>query len=235
VFADSFATGLGNWTSTTRGLEQNAPAGYNPPDTTGAQVSLSGTTNNQYWYGNSIESNMRFSSSIETLITVDRISLSGTGSAYRSSLWVLGNSEHYLHFSQNLGENGWSWNARDDGGIGTLQPTGGGNDIAELNGLDTDGGLHSMSIRVVPTGVTGEVNMFMYFDGTLVAGNGFSNFPSDFAITLTGQARATNDTVNAVFDNVTVQQIPEPASSALLLLSALGLARRRRLLSASEM
>ena len=85
-----------------------------------------------------------------------------------------------------------------------------------------------MSIRVVPTGVTGEVNMFMYFDGTLVAGNGFSNFPSDFAIALTGPARATNDSVNAIFDNVTVQQIPEPASSALLLLSALGLARRRR-------
>jgi hypothetical protein len=229
VFSENFSSGLGNWTSTTRGLEQNAPAGYNVPDTTGGQLSLSGTTNSQYWFGNSIESNTRFSSSLETLITVDRISLSGTGSAYRSSLWVLGNNEHYLHYSQNLGETGWQWNARDDGGIGTLQPTGGGNDIGELNGFDTDGGLHSMSIRLVPTGTAGEVNMFMYFDGTLVAGNGFSNFPADFSIALTGQARAINDSVNAVFDNVTVQQVPEPASSALLLVSLLGLARRRRL------
>jgi hypothetical protein len=230
VLSENFQSGLANWTPTDRGLENNFPAGYNPPATAGGQLSLGGTTNNQFWYGSSIESNTRFSSSLETLITVDRVSLAGTGTAFRSSLWLLGDDAHYLHFAQNSGENGWQWNARDDGGVGTLLPTGSGNNIAELDSLDGDLGLHTMSIRLIPTGTVGEVNMFMFLDGTLVAGQGFSNFPEDFVVVLTGQARATNDSVNAVFDNVVVQQVPEPTSTFLLVagLAGLTLCRRRK-------
>ena len=211
---------------------KNAPAGYNPPDASTLQVSLSGTTNNQYWYGNSIESNNRFSSSLGTTVSVDRVSLTGSGTAYRSSLWVLGDDGHYLHFSQNVGEIGWSWNARDDGGVGTLAPTGSGNDITELNSLDADFGLHSMKIQLIPTGVLGEVNMFLFLDGNLVAGHGFTAFPADFAIVLTGQARAPGDTVNAIFDNVLVQQVPEPTTAALLLFGGLGFGFHRRRVNA---
>src|SRR4029434_8956700 len=92
------------------------------------------------------------SSSLETAVSVDRVSLSGAGTAYRSSLWILGDDGHYLHFSQNIGELGWSWNARDDGGRGTLNPIGSGIDIPELNSLDGDVGLHAMKIEVIPTG-----------------------------------------------------------------------------------
>jgi Concanavalin A-like lectin/glucanases superfamily len=228
IFSDSFQTGLTNWIPTNRGLENNAPAGYNPPDATGAQVSLSGTTNSQFWFGNSIESNQRFSSTLETLITVDRISLSGSGTAFRSSLWILGDDAHYLHYSQDVGETGWQWNARDDSGVGTLLPTGSGNNIPSLDALDADLGLHSMSIRLIPTGTLGEVNMLMYLDGTLVAGQGFSSFPSDFSIVLTGQARAIGDSVNAIFDNVLVEQIPEPTTAALFLTGLLGIISRAR-------
>jgi hypothetical protein len=231
VFSDNFSAGIsGKWTPTDRGLENNAPAGYNPPDTAGGTLSLSGTTNAQYWFGNSIESIQRFSSSIETLITVDRISLTGSGTAYRSSLWILGDNGHYLHFSQNVGELGWSWNARDDGGVGTLNPTGSGNNIVSLDALDGDFGQHQMQLELVPTGTAGEVNIFLSLDGTRVAGQGFSAFPADFQVVLTGQARAGGDTVNAIFDNLVVAQVPEPSTSVLLLAgtAAAGALRRRR-------
>jgi hypothetical protein len=159
---------------------------------------------------------------LETLITVDRISLSGSGTAFRSSLWILGDDAHYLHYSQNAGENGWQWNARDDGGVGSLLPTGSGNNIPALDPLDTDLGLHTMSIRLIPTGAIGEVNMLMFFDGIFVSGQGFSNFPADFSVVLTGQARAIGDSVNAIFDNVLVQQVPEPTTATFLLFGLLG-------------
>ena len=231
VLSDSFSAGIdGNWNATTRGLENNAEAGYNPPDTSAGTLSLSGTTTQQYWFGNSIESKQRFSSALETTVTVDRLSLSGSGTAYRSSLWVLGDDAHYLHFSQNIGENGWSWNARDDGGVGTLNPTGSGNNIVSLDSLDTDPGQHQMQLQVIPTGTVGELNIFLYLDGTLVAGEGFSAFPADFQVVLTGQARAIGDSVNAVFDNLLVEQVPEPSSVALLLvtMAAAGTTQGRR-------
>jgi hypothetical protein len=112
-----------------------------------------------------------------------------------------------------------------------LNPTGSGNDIPELNGLiDTDLGSHVMKIEIIPTGLLGSVNMFMYLDGSLVAGRGFTNFPADFTIILTGQARTGGDTVSAVFDNLLVQQVPEPTTVAFVfagLCVAAGSRRRR--------
>ncbi|RYD61122.1 MAG: hypothetical protein EOP84_36110, partial [Verrucomicrobiaceae bacterium] len=69
-----------------------------------------------------------------------------------------------------------------------------------------------MSIRVVPTGVAGEVFTYMYFDGNLVADQFFTNFPSEFRVALTAQGRAIGDTVTAEFDNLVVQQVPEPSA-----------------------
>ena len=53
----------------------------------------------------------------------------------RHSSSCFGDDRHA--YSQNVGENGWSWNARDDGGTGTLAPTGSGNNIADLDALDS--------------------------------------------------------------------------------------------------
>lgn len=232
VFSENFSAGVeGKWNITNRGLQQNAEAGYDAPNTSEGVLTLGGTTNAQYWYGSSIESQERFSSSVQTRITVDRVSLTGTGTAFRSSLWILGDEGHYLHFSQNANENGWSWNANDEGGVGTLLPIGSGNNIVSLDSLDTSFGNHQLQLEVIPTGTLGEVNIFMYLDGVLVAGQGFSAFPEDFQIVLTGQARAIGDTVEAVFDNLVVQQVPEPSTALLLLggtLAACGLRRRRR-------
>lgn len=228
VFTEKFDGGLDKWNVTDRGLENNAPVGYHAPDTTGGHVTLGGTTSQQYWFGSSIESKQRFSSALATTITVDRVSLTGSGTAFRSSVWILGDDFHYLHFSQNVGETGWSWNANDAGGVGIVNPIGSGNNIAELDPLDADLGLHQIKLEIIPTGTLGEVNIFFYLDGALVGGQGFSAFPEDFQIAFTGQARAIGDTVDAVFDNIVVQQVPEPSSVALLALGTVAFAWRRR-------
>jgi hypothetical protein len=118
LFSDNFSGTLQAWTATNRGLENNAPVGYNAPAVENGQLVLGGATTQQYWFGSSIESNATFDSRLFTEVSVSRVSLSGSGSAWRSSLWILGDVGHYLHFSQNVGETGWSTNVRDDGGLG---------------------------------------------------------------------------------------------------------------------
>ena len=217
------------WTATDRGLEQNAPAGYNPPDltTNPGRVTLGGTATNQFWYGRSIETTATFPSNLDSEVAVDRVSLTGTGTAYRSSLWIFGDAEHYLHFSQNRNEGGWSYNANDVGGFGTNNPGGVGVNIGLLDSLDASEAAHRMRVALVPGDAPGQVSMHMYLDDTLVAIQGFSNFPAEFKVILTGQARATGDTVSAVFDNVSVTQAPEP-SAMMLAAAAVGLLARRR-------
>lgn len=221
---------LAGWAATNRGLENNAPSGYNAPALTGGAVSLSGTTTTSYWYGSSLESLTDYDATKSTEIAVDRISLSGSGTAYRSSLWILGDNDHYMHFSQNAGEGGWTWNSRDVGGAGTLGDTGVGNNLILLDSLDSDLGNHRMSISLEPVGApgSGDVNMYLYLDGTLAGAQGFTNFPSTFKVVLTGQGRFAGDSVDARFDNLAINQIPEPAATATLALAGLALLRRRR-------
>lgn len=194
------------WQVTTRGLENNAEAGYDQPAITDGAVVLGGTTNSQYWFGSSLESVTLFDSRVYSEVSVKRVSLTGSGSAYRSSVWIFGDTGHYLHFSQNVGEGGWSYNARDDGGSGGLNPTGGGNNLKGLDSLDGDAGSHDIKLRVLPTGITGGVNIEIQVDGVARAVHGFTNFPQTFQVILTGQGRAADDTVSAVFDDVTVGQ-----------------------------
>ncbi len=228
IFSDNFSGGLSAWTATTRGLENNTAAGYNAPSINGSgQLVLGGTTTSQYWFGSSIESVASYSATKSTSVSVDRVSLSGTGTAWRSSMWILGDDGHYLHLSQNMNETGWGWNARDDGGQGTNNPTGGGFVIPALS-TTNDGGSHNIRIDLEPTGQPGDVNMLMYVDNNLVSAQGFSNFPDTFKVVLTGQARAGNDTVSAVFDNLVISQVPEPGSLLLGAMGSLLLLNRRR-------
>lgn len=207
VLSDTFSGDLSNWNVTPRGLEQNADAGYDQPVITGGAVVLGGTTNNQYWYGSSLESVTDFDSRLYTEVSAKRTALTGTGSGYRSSVWIFGDNTHYLHLSQNSETGtGWTFNARDDGGLGTLNPTGGGTNLEGMDTLDTDSGAHQIKFRVLPTGAPGGVNIEMIIDGVSQAVQGFTNFPTTFKVILTGQARAAGDLVSATFDDVLVAQ-----------------------------
>lgn len=207
ALTETFGGTLAAWTAANRGLESTGASSYDPPAIVDGALVLGGATNAQYWLGSSVVSNQSFDSRLYTEVEVTRVSLEGTGTAYRSSLWIFGDDSHYLHFSQNVGENGWQFNANDGAGQGTLNQTGSGNNIPELDGLDGDTGSKVMSIRIVPVpGRSGQVNMEMRLDGETYAVHGFSQFPSTFKVVLTGQARATGDTVSAVFDDVRVRR-----------------------------
>jgi len=210
VFADRFDGDLSAWTPTSRGLENNTPAGYDAPAIAGGGAVLGGATSSQYWYGSSLESARTFDSRLQTEVSVKRVSLAGSGTAYRASVWILGDDGHYLHFAQNIGENGWQYNARDDGGTGTLNEIGGGNNLALLDPLDADTGTHEIRLRLLPTSTEGKLNIEMRLDGLLVGVHGFDNFPNAFRVVLSGQARAANDSVSAVFDDVVVKRIDVP-------------------------
>jgi len=211
------------WNITNRGLENNAPAGYNAPSTTtnADQLTLGGTTNSQYWYGSSLESVDSFSSSLETTVSVDRISLAGSG-IFRSSLWIFQNGGQYIHFSQNRNESTWQYNPTN---------TGGGTNIGAFDSYDANTGNLEMKLVYKPLGGT-NADVEIWLDGNLGTTHNFNNWNNsvDFNVFLTGQARATNNSVTAVFDNFSAV-VPEPSTfalSALGLLGLLGWRRRRR-------
>jgi hypothetical protein len=169
------------------------------------QLTISGTASVNFWGGQSIRTVDTFDSSLTTTISVDRVSLNGTGTAYRSSLWLYANAGNYLHFSQNVGENGWQYNASNTNGTGTSNPTGGGNNMTVFDSLDGSTGLHEMKLEVTPSG-DGSITVEMYLDDQFGGSHTLTNFPSDFQVILTGQGRAINDTVTAVFDNLNIDQ-----------------------------
>jgi hypothetical protein len=205
-FTDNFdapAIDPAKWTVINRGLETTLDGGYAAP-TAGGQLTLGGTTTVNYWAGKSLESVQRFSTRAKVSVTVDRVSLAGTGTAKRSSLWLYGDAGHYLHFSQDHGESGWQFNSNDVGGIGTNNPTGGAGNLGVLDGADGDLGSCQMRLVWTPGSYVGEGTIEIYRNGVLAGSQAVSNWPADFSVVLSAQARQAADTVTAVFDNASV-------------------------------
>ncbi len=193
------------WTVENQGLESVANGGYNAP-TTGGSLTLGGTSTVSYWTGKSLKSISRYSARSQITAKVDRVSLAVTGTAGRSSLWLYADAAHYVHFSHNLNEGGWSYNSRDDGGTGTNAATGGGVNLALLDSFDLDTSNCEMKLVWVPGTYAGQGTVQIYRNGLLAGSQAVTNWPADFAIVLTGQARQAGDSVTAVFDNFAVQK-----------------------------
>ncbi|HWB05851.1 MAG TPA: lamin tail domain-containing protein, partial [Verrucomicrobiales bacterium] len=214
VLVDSFtgpAIDTAKWTELDQGLESTGAAGYSAAITSG-QLVLSGTATSQYWYGKSLRSVAKFSSRNRQDVSVDRVLLTRGGPAtnvVRSSLWLWADANHFIHFSQNWGETGWSYNSNDVGGTGTLNPTGGGNNLALADAADNIGSAAQMRLVWIPGPLVGSGTVEMYKDGQLLGSQSVSNWPADFHVMITGQARAVGDIVSATFDNLKVTEISE--------------------------
>lgn len=187
------------WNITNKGLEANAPAGYNAPVEDATGLTLGGTTTQSYWYGSSLESKDLFNSQATTTVTVDRVSLTGSGTAWRSSLWLFQPSAggQYLHFSQNVGENGWQFNQTN---------TAGGTTIAAFSAVDA--GDHIMKLVYTPLGGQ-NATVDIYLDDVLGATATYTNWDNTvpFEVILTGQGRAAADTVSAQFTNFSATSV----------------------------
>lgn len=177
----------GKWDVIDKGLESNAVSGISASETN-QQMKFNGSTSVSCWAGKSVRSKAVFSASTGTPLTVevDRVSLSGSGTAYRSSIWLYVSDTQYLHVSQCINETNWSYNK--DGGIG------GGTAIWN----DANTGLKP--VKLVHDGNS----VHVWIDGverTEVTGISWN---SNIKVMLTGQARASGDTVTAIFDNLKV-------------------------------
>lgn len=207
------------WDVIEQGLESTALSGLTA--TQNGALTLAGTTAVNYWAGKSLRSVQTFSTRSTVTAEVDRVSLAGTGTAYRSSLWLWADATHYLHFSQNINEGGWTWNASDAGGTGTLAPTGGGNNLGSLDFADAALGLARMKLVWIPGLYNGQGTIQIWRDTTLAATHTVTNWPSTFKVMITGQARQATatppaDTVSAVFDNASVTaSTPQPLQTAV--------------------
>lgn len=189
------------WDITPRGLENTGFAGYDAPTENANGLTLGGQTSQQYWYGNSLESKGLFSSQVPTSVSVERVSLAGSGSAYRSSLWILQPTTggQFLHFSQNVGETGWQYNQTVGGG---------GTAIGTFNTAAPDQGLHTMKLVYTPLGGS-TADVAIYLDNVLGTTARFTNWDNSvpFKVIVTGQARAATDSVSATFRNFSAQTL----------------------------
>lgn len=162
-------------------------------------INFVGTTTAQWWSGGTLRVARTFNASEQAnlVVSVDRVSEAGVGTASRSALWILDESRtHYVLFADVRGEGGWRYNRNigEDGDV----PTGSGTDIAAFNGASfDDGGQHRM--KVVADGST--VKLFLDNQlGTEV------KFPfSKIVVEFGSYARANNDTANTVWDNLLVE------------------------------
>ncbi len=208
------------WDVIDQGLENTGVSGLTATQN-GGLLTIAGTTTVNYWAGKSLRSVASFSSRARVTAEVDRVSLTGTGTAYRSSLWLWADANHYLHFSQNMNEGGWSWNANDVGGSGTSIATGSGNNLGTLDFADANGGLAHMKLVWIPGAYAGQGSIQIWRDTTLAGTATVTNWPATFKVLLTGQARQATaappaDTVSAVFDNASVTvATPVPLQTAV--------------------
>jgi hypothetical protein len=169
-------------------------------------IEFVGTTTTQWWSGGTLRVVPTFSATEETpvLITLDRVKEAGQGSASRSALWILDETQSkYVLFADVRGEGGWRYNRKigEDGDV----PTGSGTDIAAFNGgTFDDGGLRKMSIlangKTVKLMLDGQVGAEVKFP--------FSKVMFHFG----SYARANNDTAATTFDNIKIETVVRQSS-----------------------
>ncbi len=178
------AVDTSKWTVIHQGLRSTSASALTASVADG-KLTLGGTTDIAAWAGKSLRSVPTFRATPEAPLTVevDRVSLDGSGTGYRSAVWLYVGPSQYIHFAQSGEFDRWVFNKDGSGD--------------NLVWNDGDRGIHRM--KMVHDGST----VKFYIDGderasTPVAWN------TDMKIILTGEACLVGDTVNAEFDNLSV-------------------------------
>lgn len=180
----------GKWNVINQGLRSTSASALTASVSDG-KLKLSGTTDIATWAGKSLRSIPTFRATPEAPLTVevDRVSLDGSGTGYRSAVWLYVGPSQYIHFAQSGEYNRWVFN-KD-----------GGSDSLVWN--DGDRGNHRM--KMVHDGST----VKFYIDGVERASTPVA-WNTDIKIILTGEACLVGDTVNAEFDNLSVTKGTSP-------------------------
>ncbi|WP_372632575.1 glycosyl hydrolase [Cohnella sp.] len=178
------AVDTSKWTVVNQGLRSTSASALTASVADG-KLKLSGTTDIATWAGKSLRSVPTFRATPEKPLTVevDRVALDGSGTGYRSAVWLYAGPSQYIHFAQSGEFNRWVFN-KD-----------GGSDSLVWN--DGDRGNHRM--KMVHDGST----VKFYIDGVERASTPVT-WNTDIKIILTGEACLVGDTVNAEFDNLSV-------------------------------
>jgi hypothetical protein len=168
----------------------------------GGVLEFSGTVTAQYWPGLNLVAVPTFKASLQTnlVVTVDRVSELGAGTASRSAIWITdANRSNYVLFADDRNEGGWHYNRKI--GQNGDSPNGSGVDIAAFNDPSfDDGGYHR--VKVVANGETVKLYVDDIF-GTEVA----FPFTDGIVIEIGSYARALNDTAFTQFDNFQVEAV----------------------------
>lgn len=166
-------------------------------------IEFVGTTTQQWWAGATLKVVPTFTASEEqaVAISLDRVAEEGQGTASRSALWILDETEtKYVLFADVRAEGGWRYN-RKIGENGDV-PTGSGTDIAAFNGGNyDDSALHRM--RAVADGKV----VKLYLDGVFGAEVKFPFNKVKFHFG--SYARANNDTASTTWDNLLIEALPK--------------------------
>lgn len=162
-------------------------------------IEFTGTVSQQWWPAATLQLNPVFRASEETniVISVDRVSEAGFGTASRSMLWILDPATNYfVLFADVRAEGGWRYNRKI--GVAGDVPTGSGTEITTFNPYE-DLGLYNMKM------VANGKNVRLYLDDLFGAQ---VNFPfSEFVFQFGTAARANGDTADTIFDNLKVEAV----------------------------
>ncbi|MCR5164324.1 MAG: LamG domain-containing protein [Thermoguttaceae bacterium] len=178
----------GSWHSNIEG----EIVGVSDYGTTNSVLKISGTfgeSTSAHWTGTALQSSTTYEATPENplIFSIDRLCLDFSNTNARSSIWLLKDTDHYIHFSQNTeNQNRWTFN---------VDTTGGGSSFNYSDDL----GFHNMALKYDGT------NIWMHADGKLVGKTSSSTLGKDVYLIINGQSWGTSGTnqgyVNVLFDS----------------------------------
>lgn len=146
VFSEDFSGPLNTNKFTVGKRSLEGGKGTIAPTVANGVVEITGTVTEQWWAGGSLELVPTFPANAETNVafSVDRVSDNGSGTAFRSIMWILDSTgTYFVLFAEDYLETYWEYNRKI--GLSGDVPTGSGTAISTFNTvMGEDLGQHTM-------------------------------------------------------------------------------------------